>query len=36
MALVRHNAGLAVFVGLVYAAYLVANVVLWQRTRLRE
>jgi hypothetical protein len=33
MALQRHNAGLAVGVGIVFAVYLIANVVLWQRLR---
>jgi hypothetical protein len=33
MSLARHNAGLAIFVGIVFVAYLIANVVLWQRMR---
>ncbi|HXO17650.1 MAG TPA: hypothetical protein VN909_05720 [Candidatus Dormibacteraeota bacterium] len=35
MALARHVPGLAVFVTLVFVAYLVGNVVLWLRTRSR-
>jgi hypothetical protein len=33
MSLARHNALLAVFVAVVFFAYLVANLVLWQRMR---
>jgi uncharacterized membrane protein YsdA (DUF1294 family) len=33
MSLARHNTGLAIFVGIVFVAYLIANVVLWQRMR---
>jgi phosphotransferase system glucose/maltose/N-acetylglucosamine-specific IIC component len=35
MSLARHLPGLAVFVAVVFVAYLVANVVLWLRTRSR-
>ena len=35
MALARHYPWLALFVGIVFVAYLVANIVLWQRTRSR-
>jgi hypothetical protein len=35
MSLARHNLGLAIFVAIVFVAYLAANVVLWQRTRPR-
>ncbi len=35
MALARHNAVLAIVIGIVFVAYLVANVVLWQRMRPR-
>ena len=35
LALQRHNAGLAIAVGAVYAAYVVANVMLWRRLKLR-
>jgi hypothetical protein len=35
MALARHNVGLAVFVGVIYCVYLVANLILWQRNRPR-
>jgi hypothetical protein len=35
MSLARHNAVLALFVAVVFFAYLVANVVLWQRMRRR-
>ncbi len=33
MSLARHNPALALFVVAVYLAYLIANVVLWQRMR---
>ena len=33
MSLARHNTALAIFVGIVFVAYLIANVVLWQRMR---
>lgn len=33
MALARHLAVLAVFIAVVFVAYLVANIVLWMRTR---
>jgi hypothetical protein len=36
MSLASHHAMLAVFVVVVYFAYLTANIVLWQRTRSRE
>ncbi len=36
MSLARHNSALALFVAVVFFAYLIANVVLWQRTRRRE
>jgi amino acid transporter len=36
MALARHNAALAIVIGVVFVAYLVANVVLWQRMRPRS
>ena len=36
MSLARHNSALALFVGIVFFAYLIANVVLWQRTHRRE
>jgi hypothetical protein len=36
LALARHNAALAIFVVVVFFAYLVGNVVLWQRMRRRE
>lgn len=36
MSLARHNALLAIFIVVVFLAYLVANVVLWQRMRRRE
>jgi hypothetical protein len=35
LALARHNATLAVFVVAVFVAYLVVNVLLWQRTSRR-
>jgi hypothetical protein len=35
MSLARHNIALAVFVGIVFAAYLIANILLWQRTGTR-
>ncbi len=35
MALARHLTWLAVFIALLFIAYLVANIVLWQRTRPR-
>lgn len=35
LALARHNAMLAVFVVAVFVAYLVVNVLLWQRTSRR-
>jgi hypothetical protein len=35
LALARHNLGLAVFISLIFMAYLVGNVVLWQRMRPR-
>ena len=35
LALQRHNNGLAIGVGVVFVAYLVANVLLWQRMRPR-
>lgn len=35
LSLARHNVGLAVGVGVVYIAYLAANVILWQRMRPR-
>jgi uncharacterized membrane protein YsdA (DUF1294 family) len=35
MALARHNLALAIFIAAVFVAYLVANVVLWQRMRPR-
>jgi len=36
MALARHNVGLAVFIALVFLAYLAGNIVLWQRMRTRR
>jgi len=33
MSLARHNAALAVFIVVVFLAYLTGNVVLWQRMR---
>jgi hypothetical protein len=36
MALARHNAALAIFIAVLYAAYLIGNVALWQRMRRRE
>jgi hypothetical protein len=36
MSLATHHAALAVFVVVVFFAYLTANIVLWQRTRSRE
>ena len=36
MALARHNAVLAIVIGVVFVSYLVANVVLWQRMRPRS
>ena len=33
MALARHNEILAIFVVVVFVAYLIANILLWQRTR---
>jgi hypothetical protein len=36
MSLARRNSALAVFVVAVFFAYVVANVVLWQRARRRE
>jgi hypothetical protein len=33
MSLARHNVGLAVFVVVIFLAYLVANVILWLRSR---
>jgi hypothetical protein len=33
MALSRHNPGLAIFIALVFLAYLAGNIVLWQRMR---
>jgi hypothetical protein len=35
MSLARHNAGLALFVGAIFVAYLIANIVLWRRTHPR-
>lgn len=35
LSLARHNPGLAVIVAIIYIAYLVGNVVLWQRVRPR-
>jgi hypothetical protein len=35
VSLARHNIGLAVFVAIVFIAYLAANVILWQRMRPR-
>jgi hypothetical protein len=35
MSLAHHNVALAVFVAVVFFAYLIANVVLWQRMRPR-
>jgi hypothetical protein len=35
MSLASHHAALAVFIVVVFFAYLTANVVLWQRTRSR-
>ncbi len=35
LALARHNTGLAIFVAIVFAAYLVGNVAIWQRMRRR-
>lgn len=35
LSLARHNAGLAVFIAVVFIAYLAANVILWQRMRPR-
>jgi hypothetical protein len=36
MSLARHNSALAVFIVAVFCAYLVGNVMLWQRMRRRE
>lgn len=36
MALAKHSLGLAIFIAVVYIAYLAANVVLWQRMRSRQ
>jgi len=33
MSLARHLPGLAVFIGVLFVAYVAANIVLWQRTR---
>lgn len=33
MSLARHNVALAIFIVVVFAAYLVGNIVLWQRMR---
>lgn len=33
MALARHNVALAIFVAVVFLAYLAGNIVLWQRMR---
>ena len=33
MSLARHNVALATFVAVVFFAYLIANIVLWQRMR---
>ncbi|HVR47700.1 MAG TPA: hypothetical protein VMT95_13805 [Candidatus Binatia bacterium] len=35
LALARHNTALAIFVGIVFAAYLFGNIVIWQRMRRR-
>jgi hypothetical protein len=35
MALARHNALLAIFIAAVFLAYLIANLLLWQRLRPR-
>lgn len=35
LALARHNRALAIFIAVVYVAYLAANAVLWQRMRRR-
>jgi predicted lipid-binding transport protein (Tim44 family) len=35
MSLARHNVALAIFISIVFIAYLIANVVLWQRMRPR-
>lgn len=36
MSLARHNVALAVFVAVVFFAYLIGNIVLWQRMRRGE
>lgn len=36
MSLARHNAALAVFIVVIFFAYVAANVALWQQTRRRE
>jgi hypothetical protein len=36
MALSRHNPALAIFIALVFLAYLAGNIVLWQRMRPRR
>ncbi|HEX3457876.1 MAG TPA: hypothetical protein VHR97_07955 [Candidatus Baltobacteraceae bacterium] len=36
MALARHNLGLAIFIALVFLAYLAGNIVLWRRMRPRR
>jgi hypothetical protein len=36
LALARHNTALAVFVAVVFVAYLGGNVVIWQRLRRRD
>jgi hypothetical protein len=35
MSLAQHKPGLALFVGLIFIAYVIGNVVLWLRTRER-
>jgi hypothetical protein len=35
LSLARHNVGLAIFIAVVFIAYLAANVILWQRMRPR-
>jgi hypothetical protein len=35
LSLARHNVGLAIFIAVVFIAYLAANVLLWQRMRPR-
>jgi hypothetical protein len=36
LALARHNSGLAIFIAVIFLAYLAGNIALWQRMRSRN